>query len=146
MPPHGLVAVACIGLWEHARKLSFQTHPLNLASFFRLYFHHPFNVPLCLFALSLVLDDGRRTWRWVRAISIFLLTLSEPFTAIIFIAGYVVLNVLVDGRLFKSRAERLGESLFKSQRAIATVFLPCVIALGLVLVQYIYAFVIHPEY
>lgn len=126
-------------------QIVFQTHPLNLASFFRLYFQHAMNVPICLFVLSLVLDDGKRPWQWIRAISIFLLTLSEPSTTIIFIAGYAVLNVLVDGRLFKSRSERLGESLIKSQRAIATVFLPCVIALGLILVQYIYASLFIPN-
>ena len=126
-------------------QIVFQTHPLNLASFFRLYFQHAMNVPICLFVLSLVLDDGKKPWQWIRALSVFLITLSEPATAMLFIAGYAVLNVLVTGRLFKVHPAGLEESTLKSQRALSTVFLPCTVAFGLIITQYAYASLFIPN-
>ncbi len=120
-------------------QIIFQTHPINIASFFRLYFQHSMNIPICLFILSLLLDDGNKGWRWIRAASVFLFTLADPSTALIVIAGYLVINLLVDLGTTSKDDSPASPSLFRSQRCLSTILAPCAAGILAIFVQFGFA-------
>ncbi|MDG1899296.1 MAG: hypothetical protein P8I74_05470 [Phycisphaerales bacterium] len=139
----GIVATVCcrrIGLpFLHALALGicaqivFQTHPLNLAAYFRLFFQHALMLPTMLVIVSLLMPGHPRTAGWIRATGMLLLSLAEPVTGFAFIVGYLVLGVLIDRTIPWFRRDQDG--ILRSHRFGLTIVLPWLGAMAIILLQ-----------